>query len=89
MAHRCDYVAEMQDNYEHAVPVSKQSASKRKVLVFRTGQSKQCKDNGKQTTSVRPTKKKRVWYGHPLAKLGVSIGSLHSRAELSDLNVHE
>lgn len=78
----------MQKHYEHAVPPKGECQSKRKVLVFRCGKLKMCKDNGK-TTSAERIAKKRIWYGKPPKETNVSIGSLHSRYDLSDLNVHE
>ncbi len=80
----------MQRHYEHSLPKVKTCESKRKVLVFRHGIIKPCKDNGKQASSKVIPHHERIWYGHPQRETGIIESlTLHSRAELSEYNVHE
>jgi len=82
--------AEMQQHYEHSVPVIKECESKRKVLIFRSGKLNTTTDNGQVTTSEPAPTRQRIWYGHPPISSGVSIGTtLHSRQDLADTNVHD
>lgn len=75
-------IGTMQEHYEHCVPkMEKFAATTRKVLVFRHGVFRKCKDNG---GNVVPDNQRKVWFGHPNKKM------YHfSRRELSDLNIHE
>lgn len=80
----------MQLHYEHALPKVPKCESSRKVLVFRHGTVKPCKDNGKQTSSDVTPHRGRIWYGQPSRDNGfIEALSLHSREELSEYNVHE
>ncbi len=80
----------MQKHYEHSLPKVKTCESKRKVLVFRNGTVKSCKDNGKQTSCEATPSRDRIWYGEPKAETGIEkYLSLFTRAELVEHNVHK
>ncbi len=81
----------MQVHYEHSVPKVHDCETKRKILVFKHGSTRICEDNGIEVPSISTcSSQPRVWYGHPGSETGiVSMVSLKSRRELSDLNVHE